>query len=191
MLLQARDRAAQLGTEPVSPGVGATLRTLARIKNPRTVVEVGTGTGVSSLYLLAGMDETAVLTTIDAEAEHHTAAKQAFSEAGLKSTRVRTITGKPAQVLPKLADEGYDLVFLDSDPTELAWQLQHAARLLRPGGVLIVDAVLWRDQVADPARRDPQTVAARELLRNLRDDDRFESAVLPTGEGLLVAVLVG
>lgn len=190
MLLQARDRAAQLGTEPVTAGIGATLRILARIKSPKTAVEVGTGTGVSSLYLLSGMDESAVLTTIDAEAENHTAAKLAFAEADIKSTRVRTITGKPAQVLPKLADAGYDLVFLDSDPTELAWQVQHAARLLRPGGVLIVDAVLWRDQVADPARRDPQTVAARELLRTMRGDDRFESSLLPSGEGLLIAVLI-
>ena len=124
----------------------------------RAVVEIGTGTGVSGLWLLRGMRPDGVLTTVDTEAEHQRLAKQAFTEAGIASQRVRLIPGAALDVIPRLTDGHYDLVFCDGDKQEYADYLTEALRLLRPGGVVAFDNALWHDRVADPAQRDAETV---------------------------------
>jgi predicted O-methyltransferase YrrM len=188
VLLRARERAGQLGCVPVSPGSGAVLGVLAAALGARAVVEVGTGAGVGSLYLLRGMPQDGVLTTIDVEVEHQRAAKQAFAEEGLRTTRTRTISGRALDVLPRLTDGGYDLVFVDADKENLLGYVEQALRLLRRGGVLAVDNALWHDRVPDPARRDEVTTIVREVGRVVREDDRLVPALLPTGDGLLTAV---
>ncbi len=188
VLLKARERAAQLGCTPVTPGVGAVLSVLAAAAKARAVVEVGTGAGVSALYLLRGMPADAVLTTIDVEVEHQRAAREAFADEGVKPTRTRLIAGRALDVLPRLTDAGYDLVLIDADPESCAAYLAQAVRLLRPGGVLAIDDALWQDRVADPAKRDEITTTIRDVGRAVRDDDRLLPALLPTGDGLLVAV---
>jgi predicted O-methyltransferase YrrM len=188
VLLRARERAAQLGCTPVLPGSGAALSVLAAAAGARAVVEIGTGAGVGSLYLLRGMPSDGVLTTIDIEVEHQRAAKEAFAEEGVRATRTRTISGRALDVLPRLTDGGYDLVFVDADKGSYPGYVEQAVRLLRPGGVLAVDNALWHDRVADPARRDETTTTIREVGRVVRSDDRLVPAMLPTGDGLLVAV---
>jgi predicted O-methyltransferase YrrM len=187
VVLRATDRAEQLGCGSVSPGTGAVLQLLASALKATAVVEIGTGAGVAGLWLLAGMAPDGVLTTIDSEAEHQRAAKDAFAEAGVRPTRARTITGRPLEVLPRLTDGAYDLVLANGDPLELADHVEQALRLLRPGGVLAVAHALGGDKVPDPARRDEVTTALREVSRRLRDDDRVVPALLPTGDGLLLA----
>lgn len=184
----ARARAEELGCDAVSPGTGAALRVLAAATSARAVAEIGTGTGVSSLWLLSGMVPDGVLTTIDIEAEHQRAAREAFAAAGIRSTRTRPIAGRALDVLPRLADGAYDLVLVDGDPAEAIDYVEQAVRMLRPGGLVLVPGALWRDRVADPARRDEATVAMRELAKAIRSDERLASALLPSGDGLLVAV---
>ncbi|KQT02429.1 O-methyltransferase [Cellulomonas sp. Leaf395] len=188
IVLRARERAAQLGCTPVLPGTGAALSVLAAAVAARAVVEIGTGTGVGSLYLLRGMPADGVLTTIDLEVEHQRAAKEAFAEEGVKPTRTRTISGTALDVVPRLTDGGYDLVFVDADKENYRGYVEQAVRLLRPGGVLVVDNALWHDRVADPARRDETTTTIREVGRIVRADDRLLPSLLPVGDGLLVAV---
>ncbi|WP_146845665.1 O-methyltransferase [Cellulomonas terrae] len=188
IVLRARERAAQLGCTPVTPGAGAALSVLAAAVAARAVVEIGTGTGVGSLYLLRGMPADGVLTTIDLEVEHQRAAKEAFVEEGVKPTRTRTISGRALEVVPRLTDGGYDLVFVDADKESYRGYVEQAVRLLRPGGVLVVDNALWHDRVADPARRDETTTTIREVGRIVRADDRLLPSLLPVGDGLLVAV---
>jgi predicted O-methyltransferase YrrM len=187
-LTLARARAEELGCPAVSPGTGAVLRMLAAACGARAVAEIGTGTGVSSLWLLAGMVPDGVLTTIDIEAEHQRAAREAFAAAGIRSTRTRPITGRALDVLPRLADSAYDIVLVDGDPAEAADYVEQAIRMLHPRGVLALPGALWHDRVADPARRDEATVAMRELGRTVRADERLVPALLPSGDGLLVAV---
>jgi predicted O-methyltransferase YrrM len=187
VLVAARDRARELGCVPIGPAGGATLRVLAAATGARSVVEVGTGAGVSGLYLLGGMAADGILTTIDVEGENQRAAKEAYVEAGIASGRYRLINGSAAEVLPRLRDEAYDLVFVDADKSAYALYLEQALRLLRPGGVVAFDNALWHDRVADPAQRDPDTVVLRDLGRTVRDDDRLVSALLAVGDGLLVA----
>lgn len=173
---------------PVLPGVGAMLRVLAALLPARAVVELGTGTGVSGLCLLRGMPEDGVLTTIDIEAEHQRAARETFTDAGIRSGRTRLINGRALDVMPRLTDGAYDLVLLDADKAEYGAYLEQALRLLRPGGLLAVDNALWHDRVADPAQRDESTTAVREMGKAVRDHPGLVPAMLPCGDGLLLAV---
>ena len=188
VLQWARSRAADLGCEPVSPGVAAALTVLAAATRARTAVEVGTGTGVSTVSLLRGMAPDGVLTTIDVDGERQRAAREAVAETGVRPNRARMIPGRALEVLPRLTDAAYDLVLLDGDEREYSAYLEQAQRLLRPGGLLVVDDALWNGRVADPAARDASTVALREVGRTVAEDERWVSALLPTGEGLLLAV---
>ncbi len=154
----------------------------------RTVVEVGTGAGVSALYLLAGMQADGVLTSVDIESEHQRLAREAFAEAGIASNRTRLISGSALDVLPRLTDAAYDVVFCDADKAEYPDYLEQALRLLRPGGVVAFDNALWHNRVADPTQRDPETLAVRELGRLVADHDALTPALLPVGDGLLAAV---
>ncbi len=154
----------------------------------RSVVEIGTGTGVSGLWLLRGMRPDGVLTTVDTEAEHQRLAKQTFTDAGVASQRARLITGAALDVLPRLTDGHYDLVFADGDKQEYSDYLTEALRLLRPGGLVAFDNALWHDRVADPAQRDADTVAIRELDRRVQESEDLVPLLLPMGDGLLVAL---
>ena len=153
----------------------------------RAVVEIGTGTGVSGLWLLRGMRSDGVLTTVDIEAEHQRLARQSFTEDGIAAQRARTISGSALDVLPRLTDGHYDLVFCDGDKAEYSAYLKEALRLLRPGGVVAFDNALWHDKVADPAQRDEETVAIRDLGRAIAENENLISVLLPVGDGLLAA----
>jgi predicted O-methyltransferase YrrM len=187
ILAAARSRADEVGVAPVGSGVGAALRFLASVLDARAVVEIGTGTGVSGLWLLRGMRADGVLTTVDIEAEHQRLAKETFAEAGIPGNRARTIAGAGLDVLPRLTDGHYDLVFCDGDKREYADSLKEALRLLRPGGIVAFDNALWHDRVADPAQRDEETVSIRELGRTILEHDSLVPVLLPVGDGLLAA----
>ncbi|MBK7722718.1 MAG: O-methyltransferase [Austwickia sp.] len=184
----ARRRGEALGAPPVPTSTGAALRLLAATKAAKTVVEVGTGAGVSGLWLLEGMPADGVLTTIDIEAAHSKTARSAFAEAGIPTQRTRCIVGDAMDVLPRLTDGAYDMVHIDADKERYPEYAEQAIRLLSPGGVLALDNMLWKDKVADPAARDQVTGLLRNLGKQLRDDERLFTTMLPVGDGLLVAV---
>ena len=188
VLTDARARAQEVGCVPIHPGGGAALRLLAAVLDARHVVEIGTGTGVSGVWLLRGMREDGVLTSVDIEAEHQRQAREVFTAEGVSASRTRLITGRALEVLPRLADASYDLVLADGAKDEYPEYVEEAARLLRTGGVLAIDNCLWHDKVADPAQRDPDTIAIRGTLTALQEDDRWLVALLPVGDGLLTAV---
>ena len=187
VLANARTRADEVGVVPIGSGGGAALRFLASVLEARAVVEIGTGTGVSGLWMLRGMRADGVLTSVDIEAEHQRLARETFSEAGIPAQRARLIPGAALEVLPRLTDGHYDLVFCDGDKQEYPDYLTEALRLLRPGGVVAFDNALWHDKVADPAQRDPETVAVRELGAAVRADEGLVPVLLPVGDGLLAA----
>src|SRR4249919_177953 len=187
VLAAARARADEVGVVAIGSGGGAALRFLASVIEARAVVEVGTGTGVSGLWLLRGMRPDGILTTVDIEAEHQRLARETFAEGGVAPQRARTIAGAALDVLPRLTDGHYDLVFADGDKVEYSAYLKEAVRLLRPGGVVAFDNALWHDRVADPAQRDEETVAIRELGREVADHESLVPLLLPVGDGLLLA----
>ncbi|UDY22830.1 O-methyltransferase [Nocardioides sp. Kera G14] len=186
VLAAARERAAAVGITPVSPGVGGALRFLASVLDARAVVEVGTGTGVSGLWLLRGMRADGVLTSIDIEAESQRLARQTFTDAGIPAQRARTISGAALDVLTRLTDGHYDLMFVDADIEEADACLTEALRLLRPGGVVAFDNALWGGRVPDPSQRDSETAAVRELGRTIAAHEGLVPLLLPIGDGLLL-----
>ncbi len=188
VLLAARDEAAELGCVPVMPGGGAALTVLAAAVGASSVCEIGTGAGVSAVYLLRGMAPDGILTTIDIEPDNQKAAKRTLAAEGVDPARVRMIAGAALEVLPRMTDGGYDMVVVDAVKREYPEYVEHAVRMLRPGGVLAIDNTLWHSRVADPAQRDENTTIIRETLKKVRADDRLQSVLLPSGDGLLVAV---
>ncbi|MEN9955364.1 MAG: hypothetical protein RLY34_171 [Actinomycetota bacterium] len=186
VLRDARGRAEELGVECITPSVGAHLALLASALGAKAIVEAGTGTGVSGLWLLSGSAQ-AVLATIDTETEYQATAKRAFTEAKIPANRTRVIHGRAIDVMSNMADAAYDLVFLDADRDTLEEQLHEASRLLRPGGVVAIAHALWRDRVPDPAMRDDATAVYRDVLRYFSNNDDFVSVLSPVGDGLLLA----
>jgi predicted O-methyltransferase YrrM len=187
VMLAARERGRELGCVPIGPAGGAALRVLATATSARAVVEVGTGAGVSGLYLLGGMAPDGQLVSIDIESENQRAARDAFSEAGIATNRYRMINGSAADVLPRMREDAYDLVFVDADKSAYSVYYEQAIRMLRTGGIVAFDNALWHDRVADPSQHDPDTVTLRELTKAVRDDERLVSVLLASGDGLLVA----
>lgn len=191
-LLQARRNAADVGgAPPVSTATGGTLRFIAATLGAKSVVEIGTGCGTSGIWLLRGMRKDGVLTSVDVDPEHQRLARKVFTEAGFAANRYRLIGGKAADVLPRLTDGGYDMVFCDADKHEYPSYLAAALRLLRPGGVVAFDNALWGGRVAVSSYTDPETSAIREVCDLVRQDERLTPLLLPVGDGLLMAVKTG
>jgi predicted O-methyltransferase YrrM len=196
-LLAARGNAADLGgTDPVLPAVGAALRFLACAVGARAAVEIGTGCGSSGIWLLRGMRPGSTLTSVDIEPEYQRMARKAFALAGFAQNQCRLILGRALDVLPRLSDGAYDMVFCDTDPRDYPDYLTAALRLLRPGGVVAFNNALptgawgpsgaWGEGHDDPAE-DP----ALGLASKVRADDRLVPVLLPLGDGLLAAVKRG
>ncbi len=184
----ARAKAAEIGCVAVSPGAGAVLRTFAAAIDAKNVVEIGTGAGVSALWLLEGMNPDGILTSVDNEAEHQLIAKDAIAQAGISPNRVRLIHGNPQEVLDRLTEAAYDIVLISGRPLELQSHVDRAMKLLSPSGILIIDRALWNDKLADPNQTDAETTAVRGVIESLASNEDLIGALLPVGGGLLVAV---
>ncbi|MBQ0983840.1 O-methyltransferase [Streptomyces sp. F63] len=190
-LLWARDRAREAGLRSVSAGTGAALRLLAATVDAKAVAEIGTGTGVSGIHLLHGMRPDGVLTTVDTDPECQQFARQAFRAAGFAANRARFIPGRALDVLPRLADGGYDLVFCDGDRAECLDYLDESLRLLRPGGLVVFEGVFAHGRTMDASAQPLEVQRLRELLRTVRESTTLLSSLLPVGDGLLCAVKRG
>ena len=184
----ARIQGERFGATPLTAAAGALVRSYAAAMAAHTVVEIGTGAGASGLWLLDGMPSDGVLTTIDINAEAQRSARAAYQRAGYPPQRTRIISGSALTVLPRLADAAYDLILIDGEKDEYPSYVKEAGRLLRRGGAMILDNMLWHDRVADPAVRDETTVALRALAKQLRDDDAYATTLVPAGDGLLICV---
>lgn len=181
---RARARAAELGADPISPAVGAQIAVVTAATAALNIVEIGTGAGVSGLWLLRGSPR-ATLTTIDNEPEHLAAARTAFAEAGIPPARARFITGRAAEVLPRMNEASYDIVLVDADADGVIEYVEHGLRLVRAGGTVLVPRVLAGGAVADPVRRDALTSAYRSLIQETQTSPAVLGALSIVGEGLL------
>lgn len=188
-LAAARGRADELGCGAVSTETAALLRFLACSLRARAVVEVGTGTGVSGLHLLAGMVADGVLTSIDLEPEYQRLARRSFADAGYAPSRGRLITGRALEVLPRLSAGGYDLVFIDAAGIEYPRYHELAVPLLRPGGVLAFHGESDGGAGGGAAGNDDTSHALRVLSHAIRQDERLVPAFVPHPAPLLLAAL--
>jgi len=184
----ARARGHEIGVTDTSQGTGAYLRQLAHQLKAQSVVEIGTGSGVGALWILEGMLASGTLTSIDDEMEHTSIAKIALAEADISQSRYRLITNSVMDVMTKLTDRAYDLVVFRHNPEDLSFAIAEAHRILRSGGVFVVDNFFGGGKVSDPAQRDPKTIALREAGKAVKADvDSWVTSLIPTGDGLLLA----
>jgi predicted O-methyltransferase YrrM len=183
-IARARTHALELGADPISAPVGAQCAVIAAATGALNIVEIGTGAGVSGLWLLHGAPR-AVLTTIDKEPEHLAAARQAFTDARVPPARARFITGRASDVLPRMNEASYDIVLVDADPDGVIEYVEHGLRLVRPGGTVLVPRLLAGGAVSDPVRREPLTSAYRSLIQETQASPAVIGALSIVGEGLL------
>ena len=179
-LIKARDKAKELGLSAIGQGVGSLLKFLASTIDASNVVEIGTGTGVSGLWLFRGMNSAGVLTSIDSDQERQRAAKEIFSEAGIASNKIRLIAGRAIEVVAKLTDNAYDLMFISGDKLEYETLLDQSLRLLRPGGILVFNNILDDSNSAD-------NEAVKAVSEKIKDDSRLVSVMLPSGSGIIAS----
>ena len=189
-IAQAREHSLELGIEPVTASMGAQLAVVAAAINPANIIEIGTGIGVSGLWLMSGATD-AVLTTIDSELDYQQLARAGFANAGIAANRIRLIGGRAEEVLPRMNESNYDLVFIDGDPGSVIEYVEHGLRLARRGGTVIVAHALWRGRVADPAQRDETVAGFRSLLKEIATSDAVLAALSPVGDGLLQLTKLG
>jgi predicted O-methyltransferase YrrM len=175
-LAVARARAQATAMLP-APEVGALLRFAAAHTRARTVVEVGSAAGVSGLWLLSGLADGGVLTSIEPDAHTHALAADAYAD-GEVAERVRSILGDPMAVLPRLSDGGYDLMLVQSTARTTVDTLDHAHRLLRPGGLYLARGVLAPGNDAD---------LLAQFVADTVEDERFHTTLLPFDDGILLA----
>jgi predicted O-methyltransferase YrrM len=191
-LLAARANASNLGgTEPVQPAVGAALRFLACAVGARNAVEIGTGCGSSGIWLLRGMRPGSTLTSVDIEPEYHRMARKAFAQAGFAPNQCRLILGRALDVLPRLSDGAYDMVFCDADPRDYPDYLSAALRLLRTGGIAAFNNALLTGTSGEPTGTSGDAGdddLAFDVASHVRANERLVPVLLPVGDGLLAAV---
>ena len=191
----AAQNAAGMPDIEVAPTGGKLLHVLARATGARRVLEIGTLGGYSTIWLARALNETGRVVTIEAEPAHAAVARASIDRAGV-GERVEIRVGRGVDVLPALVDEEpFDLVFIDADKESNTIYLDWAARLGRPGALVIVDNVVRAGRIVDPTDESSQVAGVRAGLEMLRDDPRFEATALQTWDakgwdGIALAVLV-
>ena len=184
VIARARQQSLELGIDPIAASVGAQAAVVVAATDASSIVEIGTGVGVSGLWLLTGGTH-ATLTSIDSELDPQQHARTFFTEAGIQSNRVRLITGRALEVLPRMNENSYDIVFIDADPQSVIEYVEHGLRLARPGGTVLVPHALWKGRVSDPAQRDELATGFRTLVTETAASGAVVSALSPVGDGLL------
>lgn len=187
-LRTANDQAVLMQAPRLSNGTTATLTMLAKAVNAQAIVEIGTGTGASGLAFFQGMEPHGILTSIDSQAQWQLEARKIFLAENIPTRRFRLIPGQPLDVLNNLRDGAYDIVFINANKLEYVEYLAQALRLLRSGGMVIMNDVLWQDKVADPDNEDDEALIIREALSAALESEELTNSVLPVGDGLLVGV---
>jgi predicted O-methyltransferase YrrM len=184
---RARHASLEHGIDPITASAGQYLATIAIALDARNIIEVGTGLGVGTLWLATACPA-AHITSIDSELDHHVSVRELLAEAKIPASRVRLITEKALDVLPKMNEGSYDLAVIDADYVNVQAYVDHALTLVKPRGSVIVAGALVDDLVSDPTRRDDKTSAYRWLLKALEDRDDVTHTVNMIGDGLLHVV---
>jgi predicted O-methyltransferase YrrM len=192
VLARLRDETAQLpdAQMQIAPEEGAFLALLVRTLGARKVLEVGTFTGYSSTAMALALPAGGRIVCCDVSKEWTDIAKGAWTDAGV-ADRVDLRLGPAVETLEGLLEAGeagaFDLAFIDADKPNYAAYYEAALRLVRPGGLIAIDNVLWSGRVADPSVDDAQTTAIRELNAAIAADERVDVAMVPIADGLTLA----
>lgn len=173
------------GRQLCGPAVGALLRTFVQMLRPQRILEIGTFSGYATLWMAGALPEGGSIDTIEKNDEMESLIREGFSRAGADS-RIRLHIGDALDLLPAM--EGpYDLVFIDADKREYVAYYQSVFDLIRPGGYIVADNVLWDGKVCGgEAPRDRQTCGILAFNDLVAGDERVENHILPLRDGLQV-----
>jgi O-methyltransferase len=173
------------------PEQGQLMAVLARLVRAERMVEVGVFTGYSATWLAGSLPDHGVLVACDMDEDWMAVARGFWERAGL-AERIDGRVGPGAESMQKLLDEGWggtvDLIFVDADKTGYSTYYHLGLQLLRPGGILLFDNVLWSGEVANPENREGNTEALREVVRVAAADSDVHAAVLTDADGLLLVM---
>jgi predicted O-methyltransferase YrrM len=183
----ARHASMEHGVEPITPAVGSYLASLVAITGAQSIVEIGTGLGVASQWLLHGSSE-ANLTTIEKDVDHVQTAKDLMLASGIASARVRVISGNASDILPRMNEGTYDVVVINATGKGTLEFVRHALRLTRPGGLVVLTHALGGGLVPNPAKRDAATTELRTILGDYAVDEHVRATLVPVGDGVLTLV---
>ena len=174
----------------ISPEQGQFMALLAELLGVRRVLEVGTFTGYSALVVALALPADGRVITCDVNEETTAIARRYWAEAGV-ADRIELRLGPAVDTLDALLADGgagtFDLAFVDADKTNYDAYYERGLALLRPGGLMLVDNVLWGGAVADPLHQDEDTDAIRALNAKIHGDERVSLALLPVSDGLTLA----
>jgi predicted O-methyltransferase YrrM len=189
ILAELRQETAKLAGDAVmqiAPEQGAFMALLVRLTGARTIVECGTFTGYSALAMALALPADGKIIACDVNAEWTAIGKRFWAKAGV-AERIDLRLAPAAETLAKLPSGSIDMMFIDADKPGYDTYYEHGLRLLRPGGLLLVDNVLWGGDVARSEKNDADTVALRALNAKIRGDRRVDFAMLPLGDGVTMA----
>ena len=171
----------------ISPEQGAFMKFLVRLIGAKKVIEVGTFTGYSALCVAEALPESGKLIACDVSDSWTKMARKYWAKAGL-AEKIDLHLRPAVETLDELIEQdekgSFDFCFIDADKDNYDAYYERCLQLLRPGGVIGIDNVLWGGRTADPSVNDADTAALRNLNAKIRVDDRVESTMLPIGDGL-------
>jgi caffeoyl-CoA O-methyltransferase len=190
LLASLREEADRTGLPPIaiSADEGRLLQVLLTAVNARRVLEVGTLGGYSAICMARALPPGGRLVTIDINEQHADFARRYVARAGL-ADRIDVRVGRALDLLPAFDGERFDAVFLDADKEPLPTYFEWALRLVRPGGLIIGDNALWGGRVYESDETDDKTKGVREFNRRMATDPRVLSIIVPTHDGVAVAVV--
>jgi caffeoyl-CoA O-methyltransferase len=175
----------------IAPEQGQFMAMLVRLMDARRILEIGTFTGYSALCMALALPPGGRIVTCDINEEWTMVARRYWAEARVED-RIMLRLGPAMETLEALLAEDesgrFDVVFIDADKENYRGYFEHALALLRSGGLIIVDNVLWGGSVLNPAKQDPDTVAIRAFNTRIRDDERVHLSLVPIGDGLTLAM---
>ena len=188
--LRAETASLPQGGMQIGADQGAFFAMMVKLLGARRALEIGTFTGYSALAVAAALPPDGLLVACDVSDEWTRVARRYWQEAGLAS-RIDLSIGPADDTLAALLAEGgassFDFAFIDADKAAYDGYYEACLQLVRPGGVIAVDNVLWSGAVADPEAHDADTDALRALNLKIRDDPRVEACLLTVGDGVMLA----
>ena len=193
VLRQCREETAvlPLARMQIAPDQGQFMALLVKLIGARRILEIGTFTGYSALAMALAMPSDASIVCCDLSREWTDIAQRYWRQAGV-SDKIELHLQPALQTLDTLVGQGgvggFDLAFIDADKESYREYYERCLQLLRPGGLILIDNVLWGGAVIDDGVQDVDTVAIRALNADLKSDGRIDLAMVPVGDGLTLAV---
>ena len=188
VLARLRERTApmEMANMQIGPDQGAFMATIVRLVGARRILEIGTFTGYSSTVMALAMPPDGRMVCCDVSREWTDIAREAWQEAGV-ADRIDLRLGPAVETVASLEDASFDIAFIDADKPSYDAYYEGCLRVVRPGGLIMIDNTLWSGRVADPSENDDQVTAIRALNEKIAGDERVDPVILAIGDGLTLA----